>query len=246
VDHGGFVITSKEHCVKQVTGWARYCLSVEAEAEVTLEVNEEASYDETISMTENGIISFLAARAKPLVEQGILCEDIVRSLRRTQAQLRLRAMLVALEKPLSITEEDVISWEEKESDHTLEFRALLAQDPKRSDEYRGLIAQVRELHRMTAKKKELQRKQSVRNSRVTKIFENQSRLRENIKSMEHVRTGTLLERYMSDMDKEENELIQTRKEIENADEEIANTEQEISRHVLQITMKTKQMRDKFS
>ena len=47
-----------------------------------------------------------------------------------------------------------------------------------------------------------QRKQGLDATRVNKIFENQKRLRENIKSMEHVRTGSLLERYMNDMDKE--------------------------------------------
>ena len=37
--------------------------------------------------------------------------------------------------------------------------------------------------------------------------------------MEHVRTGSLLERYMNDMDKEENDLIETRKRIEASEAE---------------------------
>merc|ERR1712036_82517 len=90
--------------------------------------------------------------------------------------------------------------------------------PGAEKEVRDLLARVRELGRLEAEKKELARKQGLDATRVKKIFENQSRLRENIKSMEHVRTGSLLERYMSDMDKEENDLITTRKRMEEAEE----------------------------
>lgn len=104
---------------------------------------------------------------------------------------------------------------------------------------REILTQVRELQNCDSQKKELQRKQSVDSNRVKKIFQNQERLRENIKSMEHVRHGTLLERYMTDMDKEENDLIETRARIEEAEELIASMSQEASRLVLQITMKAK-------
>lgn len=99
--------------------------------------------------------------------------------------------------------------------------------------------QIRELQSKMAETKENQRKQSADNSRVAKIFENQTRLRENIKSMEHVRTGSLLERYMNDMDKEENDLIQTRQRIEQSEEQHAKLNNDASRLALQIVMKTK-------
>merc|ERR1719469_1607199 len=63
-DRGGFVIKSAEHRVKQVTGWARYCLAVEPEAEVTFEVMEEASYDEALPLSDQSIGKFLSSRAK--------------------------------------------------------------------------------------------------------------------------------------------------------------------------------------
>ena len=81
-------------------------------------------------------------------------------------------------------------------------------------------------------------------SRVSKIFENQTRLRENIKSMEHVRTGSLLERYMNDMDKEENDLIETRKRIEEFEEVLAKMTTEVSKLTLQIVMKAKSLQKK--
>ena len=107
-----------------------------------------------------------------------------------------------------------------------------------------LRAQTRELQRQDAEIQEIQRKQALDSSRVNKIFENQKRLRENIKSMEHVRTGSLLERYMNDMDKEENDLIATRKRMEESEETVAKMTHEASRLMLQIIMKTKQLQKK--
>merc|ERR1712014_3744 len=106
------------------------------------------------------------------------------------------------------------------------------------------VRQVREIQRLDAKKKELERKQNMDKTRVQKIFENQSRLRENIKSMEAVRTGNLLDRYMNDMDKEENDLIETRKRIEQAEEKMAGLSQNTSKLTLQISMKAKQVQQR--
>jgi len=92
---------------------------------------------------------------------------------------------------------------------------------------------------------EIKRKQSVDTNRVKKIFQNQERLRENIKSMENVRTGSLLDRYMADMDKEESDLIETRARIEAAEDEIASRKQALSKLVLQLTMKAKQLQKQF-
>merc|ERR1711959_89495 len=118
--------------------------------------------------------------------------------------------------------------------------------PGAEKEVRDLLAWVRELGRLEADKKELARKQGLDATRVKKIFENQGRLRENIKSMEYVRTGSLLERYMNDMDKEENDLIETRRRIEEAEEVLAKTSKEAAQLALQISMKAKKMRAQCS
>merc|ERR1712039_667171 len=105
----------------------------------------------------------------------------------------------------------------------------------------GLLAEVRQLRLLEGERKELARKQSLSKDRVTKIFENQSRLRDNIRSMENVRTGTLLDRYMSDMDREENDLIETRQRVEAAEEAIVSKDEEIAKLSLHVTMKAKQV-----
>lgn len=49
---------------------------------------------------------------------------------------------------------------------------------------------------------------------MSSIFESQGRLRENIKALENMPQSSLVDRYMKDLDREEDELIQTRQQIE--------------------------------
>jgi len=241
-DRGGFAITSKEHCVKQTTGWSRYCLAVEAEAEVILDVTEEVSYEENLSMNDAEIAKFLAVRATSFCQRGILNEELVNSLKDMLGRLRLSALLTALIRPQAISEEQLLSWEQRDCPWSVEP----CNGPEAAaDTVRALLKQVQEMQSLEQQKKELQRKQSVDNSRVQKIFENQARLRENIKSMEHVRTGSLLDRYMTDMDKEESDLIETRSRVEAAEEKIATVSQDVAKIGLQITMKAKQVQKQF-
>merc|ERR1712107_867346 len=104
---------------------------------------------------------------------------------------------------------------------------------------KAIVVQLLKLKDLQQKRRDLQRRQEVDAKRVEKIFQNQQRLRENIKSMEHVRTGTLLDRYMNDMYKEENDLIGTRKRMEEVDEQLASLTTEVSSCALQISMETK-------
>merc|ERR1712039_127336 len=104
-----------------------------------------------------------------------------------------------------------------------------------------IVVQLRKLQHLQQRQRELKRLQEVDSKRVKKIFENQERLRENIKSMEHVRTGSLLDRYMNDMDKEESDLISTRKRMEEADEQMATLSGEMSSCALHVSMETKKL-----
>merc|ERR1712039_558799 len=109
-----------------------------------------------------------------------------------------------------------------------------------------IVVQLRKLQHLQQRQRELKRLQEVDSKRVKKIFENQERLRENIKSMEHVRTGNLLDRYMNDMDKEENDLISTRQRIEEAEEQIAASSQAAQKVSFQVSMDAKKIQKRCS
>jgi len=232
VDRGGFAIKSTDKCVKQVTGWARYCLAVGPDADVQLEVEEEATYEENLRVSDDSIAQFLSVRGPELCKKGVVEDGVVEALQEEQERQRLSTLLNAFARPAGISEEQLLSWEQRNWGNDRN---------KVRREIEELLGHVRKLLRLEVDKKELQRKQSVANTRVQKIFENQARLRENIKSMEHVRTGSLLDRYMNDMDKEESDLIETRKKIEEAEELIATNAQESSKLTFQISMDAKKI-----
>lgn len=238
-DFGGFSITSTSHCVKQTTGWARFCLSVEPEADLNLEVSEEANYEESIPLNEAGLSRFLQRVRSSEELRQVLDEGSIEVLHRSLGRLRLASMLKSFLEPKSISEEQLLNWEQRECPWSADESTETSDPDRLASDVREILAQLRELQSKSAETKENQRKQSTDNSRVAKIFENQTRLRENIKSMEHVRTGSLLERYMNDMDKEENDLIETRKRIEASEEQNAKLSNDASRLALQIVMKTK-------
>jgi len=246
-DRGGFSITSTEHRAKSTTGWARFCLAVEPEAELSLEVAEEASYEELLNLSASGLKNFLATKAKAFEEQDVLGESSAKDLEADLARLCLGSFLEKCLRPADISEEELLEYEQRECPWSSEPGAdpfgLYSSSGVTRDVH-DILAQIRSLRLLDGQKKEVQRKQAVDNGRVKKIFENQERLRENIKSMEHVRTGSLLERYMNDMDKEESDLIQTRAKIEEAEEALAKIDNEASKLKLQIKMKTNAIQKK--
>merc|ERR1712070_775493 len=143
VDRGGFVIKDTENCIKQTTGWARYCISVEAEAEVVLEVSEEAHYEETVRLAEETpVAKFIGNRAKLLLEQKVIDEDVMKKLHRIRAKLRLNNVLTALTRPNCVDEEHLISWEQTD------WRRCNADLESVEQEVRTLLAQVRDMQRL--------------------------------------------------------------------------------------------------
>jgi len=89
------------------------------------------------------------------------------------------------------------------------------------------------------KKKEIQRQTTLFNDHIKKIFENQSRLRENIKSLEKILDSDLVRRYLKDLDRQEDDLNNTRKKIATLVEEEANINEQIKLLNLDISTITK-------
>ena len=101
--HDGFVIVTKgEECIKSVTGFSRYSLSLGKSEEVPFSVEEEAKYIETFSVDPLHIVSnmhkilkFLKLRAPLLRQQKILTDEAEKILRDGVALGRLIATLRA-------------------------------------------------------------------------------------------------------------------------------------------------------
>lgn len=81
-------------------------------------------------------------------------------------------------------------------------------------------------------------------SHISQVFTNQSRLRDNIKSMEKQHTSELVQRYMKDLDGEEDDLISTRKIIKQLEDALAivTKNSSVSRAQLLEAVKAKQLK----
>jgi len=108
-----------------------------------------------------------------------------------------------------------------------------------------VLAKLGALHGLKARRQEGQRKVQTSNARISEAFKNQDRLRENIRSMEKVGSNKLTERYLKDLDKEEDELIQTRRAIARLEEEDAALVREMSAALLELGTQVQRLRDDF-
>jgi len=74
---------------------------------------------------------------------------------------------------------------------------------------------------------EISRKISNHEEYIKQVFQNQARLRENIRSMEKVSNSSLVERYLKDLNQEEDNLIKARQSIENLDKQKREQESQL-------------------
>jgi len=232
-DRGGFAIRTTDRCVKQATGWARYCMAVEPEAEVSLEVCEEGSYREVLPLTDESIEKFFTTRSRSLLEQGVLGEDAVEALRQAQERCRLMVVLSSLTLPSRITEEQLMNWTSFTWSRTPSQAANAISE---------MMEKVREIRRADVVKREQRARQSEASARIREILDDQERIRENIKSMENIRTGNLMDRYFEDLNRGESDLKETRGKIKECEAAIASQEAKTETLALQVSMAAKQLR----
>jgi hypothetical protein len=76
------------------------------------------------------------------------------------------------------------------------------------------------------------------NENIQKIYQNQNRLRENIKSLEKMSTSDLIKRYLRDMDKEEDDLKAIKIELEGREKDRNLLLKELKEINLQLSLET--------
>jgi len=110
----------------------------------------------------------------------------------------------------------------------------------------SMLGSLDTLHALKAQRAEGQRKIGLAQAHVAEIFVNQDRLRENIRSLEKVGPNVLMKRYLSDLDKEEDDLIGTRKAIATIEEQGAKILAEMAALKLAVGAEVKALRSQQS
>jgi len=197
VSHGGFVITTKENCIKCVTGFSRFEFSVHPQSELEFVVAEEATYAVNLRTTSQ-LLNFLKQTAPTLLEQGVVDEktlDVIRGIiRRDEAIGALQSLELG-----QFTHHQLSEW-------------ILGASVGGQFLKENVIEAAKKVLVSKEKSDDMQRQIDTYKNHIDKVFQNQNRLRENIKSLEKVTNSELMKRYLNDLNLEEEDLIKARKE----------------------------------
>jgi hypothetical protein len=196
--YGGYVIVTKDRVLKSTTGWTRYQFSLKPQEEITFTVLEEASHQTTLSIAN--LPTFVSKSAPSLVEEKVLKPEMLEMIKQL---IQLNELMSALQQIKSerFTERQVILWKESKAVNE------------------SILSKLSSVLNYQSSLEEMARKTSSYEEYIKQVFQNQARLRENIKSMEKVANSSLVERYLKDLNQEEDNLIKSRQSIENLDKQ---------------------------
>ncbi|CAF1242998.1 unnamed protein product [Didymodactylos carnosus] len=214
VDHsadptlGGYIITSAENCIKSVMGFSRFQLSLDPQEVVELIVTENATSSKSIDNLTD-LEKFLEKQAIELQQLNVLDKSTMEIIKRIVKFEYVSIALDYMMNPTHITETLMHDWQTRK-----EFLSETLMNT--------IMTMLNVQHNIT----ELNQQIQYMNEYIKSIFTNQERLRENIRSLEKVNTSDLLKRYLKDLNTEEDDLAQTRKQIKKMESE-KNTLQKI-------------------
>jgi len=203
------VILTKENSIKDVMGFSRYEFKLEPQAEVEFTVRESATYSNSL-LSHVAVLDFLNRRAPDLLQKKILREDVHEELKKFVQRSELTTALSTIEYSTNnLKETDLTKWSTGSS--VVRGGAILSSD---------ILARVAEILEMRANIAESQRQIDYNQKLIEKVFNNQTRLRGNIESLEKakVTNSQLMNRYLADFEKEEDELKKRRQTIEDLEQ----------------------------
>jgi len=231
--HGGFVIVTQENCSKSVTGFSRFEFSLNPQQEIAFIVLERANFSESISSTSE-LINFIIRRSPSLVSSNVLKKEDLLVLKQLVRKSEVVTALRSVENE-HFTGRDVQQWRVGSS-VDLESGGLIPAD---------LAAKLDKVLDLKAKLSEVCRLITAGNERIQVVFKNQGRLRENLKSLEKMTGSELVKRYLTDLDKEEDDLEKTRTNIEKNENTKAVLETQIKDELHRAALEAKKKREEI-
>jgi len=203
-EHGGFaIVTETDNQVKKATGFSRYEFALAPLESLEFAVVEEARYMDRISGIPQ-VKKFIDAQAPTMAPEVLSAETLSELKSMIGRHYILKAMTKLMDADLSVSEQDMRRWREVEG-ITLS---------------KSLEHSILEYMKCVEKQSKAQREVDLGNEQNATIFENQARLRKNIQSLEKVQNTVLVDRYLKDLNKEEDVLIATKKEMDKNNAEV--------------------------
>ncbi|CAF2952112.1 unnamed protein product [Rotaria sp. Silwood2] len=205
---GGYVVTTQKKCIKSVMGFSRFELKLEPQQEIEFIVDEQAHHSKKI-FEASALELFLEKQVPELLQLKLIDEKTISLIQKVithkYVQQVLRHMI-----DNTITDSQIRTW-----------------TPKRDLIPTSLFDKAVAIVDIQMVSRELEKKIKSLEADIKSIFENQERIRQNIKSLEKIDKSDLMIRYLKDLNTEEDDLQQTRREIKTMQDEYNQKQREL-------------------
>jgi hypothetical protein len=204
--HGGFVITTTTNCIKNVTGFSRFKVTVPALGNCEFVVREEAFYEETFSLNSCSI-SILNDRA--VASSGKLDQALRDELLEAVNQDVLKGLFSSIARS-----------QRKGDEGSMKKLAELGASCKEAVQ-KQISQLISELDTVDAHRENLivlQRQLGVATKEIETVCSNQSRLRDNLERLKEHTSSVVVRRYLEDMNRDEDTICVARKKISELEE----------------------------
>eukprot|EP00043_Microstomoeca_roanoka_P011208 m.105686 g.105686 ORF g.105686 m.105686 type:complete len:914 (-) comp15125_c0_seq1:364-3105(-) len=230
-DDGGYSVITTDNCVKSSTGFSRFAFHLKPQEEITFTVIEEASYTRKETGSFDKYID--GAKTQQYKENG-LDDTMIQRLKELNGLSAIRSAIAVSSSTYGYNASDPVDKYDKA------FDEVIASVPETLRDLAGKImnSNVRQMLQkvllLVKKRKEMEQTRTNLKNDIAQIETDQSRLRENIRSMEKVQSQKLIERYMEDMSKAEDQLHSSRQQIRQSEAEAEQISQELQTIIEQV------------
>ncbi|CAF4100520.1 unnamed protein product [Rotaria sp. Silwood2] len=223
---GGYVVTTQKNCIKSVMGFSRFELKLEPQQEIELIVDEQAKYSKKIFET-SALELCLEKQVPELIQLKLIDEKTVELIQKIITYKYVQQVLQHMIDS-SITDSQIRTW-----------------TPKRDLIPTSLFDKSVTVVDTQIVIRELETKIKSGEAHIKSIFENQERIRQNIKSLEKIDKSDLMIRYLKDLNTEEEDVQQTRREIKTMQDELNTKQRELEEEQAFLKHEAKETQKKF-
>ncbi|CAF0726044.1 unnamed protein product [Adineta steineri] len=197
---GGYVVTTQKKCIKSVMGFSRFEFKLEPQEEIEFIVDEQAQNSKKI-FEATGLEIFLDKQVPELIQSKLIDENTINIIQKIITRKYVEQVLRHM------------------SDNTITDREIRTWTTKRDLIPTSLFDKAVTIVDLQLIIRDLDKRIKSREAHIKSIFENQDRIRQNIKSLEKINQSDLLTRYLKDLNTEEDDLQETRREIKTMQDE---------------------------
>ena len=205
---GGYVVTTQKQCIKSVMGFSRFELKLDPQQEIEFIVDEQAQNNKHI-FESTALETFLEKQVPELLKSKLIDEKTVELIQKIIAHKFVLQVLRQI------------------TDSTLSDTQIRTWSPKKQLIPKSLFEKSVAIVDFQRTIRDIEKQIKSHEAHIKSIFENQDRIRQNIKSLEKVEKSDLMSRYLKDLNTEEDDLQRTRRSISTLQDQCNQRQKEL-------------------